>query len=306
MIPWDLPLRKFKEMIESVDMLFFPGGGAPLVAKINDVLITVPYMNRLHTAFQIAKHINKVHGKYYPVLATCLGMEAMGISFANNDPSVLNSGFDDENTKHKVNVWIDNFNKSNYFDKKNRDKYREYLESGELYFHHNDGFTPRTFRDNKYLNQQFIVTSSAYTNQGVEFVSSIEHKTLPFYANLFHPEKTQYERSESYKFLNRNALITELISKNIMNFVQNIRSKNEKRERIFSDIPNRLLDYSSMRRIPEYIKGDYAYEKVFLFAQESKLSDKMYEIMVIIKAQNDEIKRLEALKKAEEPPSSAS
>ena len=62
----------------------------------------------MYSAFQIARNINENQGRYFPVLATCMGMESMGIAFSNNDPSILELDFNDIGT-HKAIIWEKNF-----------------------------------------------------------------------------------------------------------------------------------------------------------------------------------------------------
>lgn len=46
---------------------------------------------------------------------------------------------------------------------------------------------------NSSLIDDWIVTSTSTTANGVEFIASVEHKNYPFYGVQFHPEKPAYE-----------------------------------------------------------------------------------------------------------------
>jgi gamma-glutamyl hydrolase len=43
------------------------------------------------------------------------------------------------------------------------------------------------------LDRDWVVTSTNKDNQGLEFVSSFEHRQYPIYGVQFHPERNAYE-----------------------------------------------------------------------------------------------------------------
>jgi gamma-glutamyl hydrolase len=47
------------------------------------------------------------------------------------------------------------------------------------------------------LDRDWVVTSTNKDNQGLEFVSSFEHRQYPIYGIQFHPEKNAYEWKET-------------------------------------------------------------------------------------------------------------
>ena len=47
------------------------------------------------------------------------------------------------------------------------------------------------------INQDYLLLSSSYDDNGVEYVSTVEHKILPFYGVQWHPEINLFEWSYS-------------------------------------------------------------------------------------------------------------
>lgn len=43
------------------------------------------------------------------------------------------------------------------------------------------------------INNDYRLLSTSVDDDGVEYVSTVEHKTLPFYGTQWHPEKNSYE-----------------------------------------------------------------------------------------------------------------
>lgn len=43
------------------------------------------------------------------------------------------------------------------------------------------------------INQDYLLLSTSYDDNGVEYVSTVEHRTLPFYGLQWHPEKNLFE-----------------------------------------------------------------------------------------------------------------
>ena len=89
LVPFDLNIDMLDRLLESTQMLFIPGGPAELVDANGEV---TKYQERIHYMIQHAMKRNDA-GDYYPVLATCLGFENMVISFANQNISILQSGY---------------------------------------------------------------------------------------------------------------------------------------------------------------------------------------------------------------------
>ena len=68
-------------------MMLIPGGPADLISLSGG---TTPYQDAIHEMIMYAVRRND-RGRYYPILATCLGFENVIISLANQNTSVLQS-----------------------------------------------------------------------------------------------------------------------------------------------------------------------------------------------------------------------
>ena len=87
LIPFDLPPKVIKKLLDLTDMMLIPGGPADLISLSGG---TTPYQDTIHEMIKYALNRND-RGKHYPVLATCLGFENLIISVANQNTSVLQS-----------------------------------------------------------------------------------------------------------------------------------------------------------------------------------------------------------------------
>jgi len=61
---------------------------------------------------------------------------------------------------------------------------------------HQMGVTPQSFDASTKLQDAFKIISTNTDRQGIEFVSMVEHVSLPIWAAQFHPEKNIFEQGE--------------------------------------------------------------------------------------------------------------
>jgi len=66
-------------------------------------------------------------------------------------------------------------------------------ENTSAFNSHSSGITPDDFARSQALSETFVVLSTSYDLNGVEFVSVIEGIDLPFFAVQWHPEKNVFE-----------------------------------------------------------------------------------------------------------------
>lgn len=49
------------------------------------------------------------------------------------------------------------------------------------------------------MNNSLLLLTTTEDSEGVEYISTIEHKTLPMYGTQWHPEKAPFELAYNYK-----------------------------------------------------------------------------------------------------------
>lgn len=101
--------------------------------------------------------------------------------------------FDDCDTNHPVKITPD-FEKSKIWNLLDQKVCAAALETGNLYYTHNDGFIPEKLAADELFQENCMITGTSVSKHGVEFVALVEHKKYPFFAHQYHPEKTQFER----------------------------------------------------------------------------------------------------------------
>ena len=100
LIPFDLPLDTLNLVLDSLQAVMLPGGAADLVDKNGE---PTAYQLRQHYILEYAKK-RFLANKPLPVMGICLGFEAMLISAAGNNCSVLQGGFNDNLTAHSLSI----------------------------------------------------------------------------------------------------------------------------------------------------------------------------------------------------------
>ena len=124
-------------------------------------------------------------GIYFPTICVCLGLESIIAYYLDNDFSRLHEGYNDEKQHHKLIKSI-NFKKSKYWKLVDPKLTKEVLSKDYFIFNHKKGYDPQELENSKLFNQQLMITTTAKTIEGVEFVASVEHKKYPIFATQFH------------------------------------------------------------------------------------------------------------------------
>jgi len=174
----------------TIDSLFaglngvlFPGGSASLSA-------TSPYFktaNQIYSAATAAAD----KGEVFPIWGTCLGFQLLNI-LASGDHSILSSGFDSENLPLPLKLTAA-ANASRVFRDLPPAIFRALGSQAITMNNHQAGVSPTKFSQSAKLTQMFTVLSTNNDRKGVEFVSTIEAKTLPVWGTQWHPEKNPFE-----------------------------------------------------------------------------------------------------------------
>jgi gamma-glutamyl hydrolase len=123
-------------------------------------------------------------GDYFPVWGTCQGLQRIMQYFGGDleDLHSLNLQKGSKIILHSTDSRILNYAtaaQANYF----RNKFIPY-------FNHEKGISLYNFMMNKGLRDTFNVITTSHDRKGVEYISMIEGKDLPFYGVQYHPEKS--------------------------------------------------------------------------------------------------------------------
>lgn len=258
LIPFDISRDQLDKILDNIDGVLFPGGGAPL--KKNENL-------NLPTGYQatmdyIMKYSYKVNdkGRYFPIYATCLGFEGAFISLANNT-SILECDLDDEVVAHSVQT-TPAFESSPYWTAVGLDLAKRVFETDSIYYTHECGTRVSTFQNSAILKEHLNLLASSKSKSGIEFVACVEHKKYPIIANQWHPEKNLYERGQLYQFLDRSEDATNLMYRMAVKFVGGIREKGS--PKAIKDIDPLVKEYFASSRVSETLPLSF-YERVYTF-----------------------------------------
>lgn len=230
-LPYDLPKEKLIALLENIDGVLLPGGGAPLYRN-DDTNLPTLYQQGMDTIIRWAKKRND-EGHYFPVFCTCLGFEGLIIS-ETNQTKTLECDFDDEVVVHSVQVTSE-FDKSPFWNKVGLSLAKSVFKQNSIYYTHSCGIRSSSFLKNSKLTKDYNLLGTSVSKHGVEFVACIEHKKYPIVANQWHPEKNLYERGPLYEIVDRNHVPVELMQKIASKFVQEIREKGKPKQ--YSHIP---------------------------------------------------------------------
>ena len=168
----DAPVSETDARFAAVNGVLIPGGAARLAPG--------------HTFFDVASRVidlateaNLKKKQHFPILAICLGFEALGVHLSGN--SSLLSSFDAEDTAAPL-YFTEAAEKSRLFGSMPR-KVRESLASKPYAREsHSFGISLASFEGETKLKEQLEVLSLSSDPEGRVYVSSMEHKTLPFSA----------------------------------------------------------------------------------------------------------------------------
>ena len=168
----DAPAEETDARFAAVNGVLIPGGAARLSPG--------------HTFFDVAARVidlatdaNLKKKEHFPVFAICLGFEALGVHLSGN--ASLLSAFDAEDTAAPL-YFTEAAERSRLFGSMPR-KVRESLASKPFAREsHSWGISLASFEGEEKLKDQLEVLSLSSDPEGRVYVSSMEHKTLPFSA----------------------------------------------------------------------------------------------------------------------------
>ena len=183
-IVYDQPADQIQKLLEGINGVLFPGGGASLQPDS-------PFFQSASRIFQFAVSSTD-SGKYFPVWGTCLGFQFLSIMGAGKNNSILSSGFDSEDLPLPLNFTANAANSKLF--KNVPDFVVENLRTKAITMNaHHSGVAPLAGANNKQFSDFYSVLSTNNGRQGKEFISTIEAKDYPIYGTQYHPEKINFE-----------------------------------------------------------------------------------------------------------------
>ncbi|EFN55359.1 hypothetical protein CHLNCDRAFT_52559 [Chlorella variabilis] len=178
--------QELHRIFKSVNGIIFPGG-------LTDLWQDSPYVIAARKLWQWAKDANDA-GDVFPIHGTCLGFQLLHILEAN--VSFTQLLVDTDSVAHPYTLdFTDAVKESTMFggladdliEKLGDSQYNISMEN------HMFGLPPAHYDKWPLLRQNFNMVSTSKDRNGVEYVSSAEHKHYPFFATQWHPEKPPFE-----------------------------------------------------------------------------------------------------------------
>ncbi|XP_042205919.1 gamma-glutamyl hydrolase-like [Homarus americanus] len=172
----------YREIMESINGLVFPGGAVPITQEsgygragrmLYDILLE-------------AAHLGK---PTVPLFATCLGFEMlMYLSDNNTNPLTSCRAKNRADPLYLQEGW----NSSQLLGEAPEDVLDTLANTNATSNFHKWCVTPETFQ-NSSLEKNFLLLSTSEDDDGLEYVSTVEHRHLPIYGFQWHPEKNIFE-----------------------------------------------------------------------------------------------------------------
>jgi GMP synthase-like glutamine amidotransferase len=174
----------YQTIFSQINGILLPGGGSNI-----STVTSSNYSSAANTLYQLAAASNAA-GDYFPVWATCLGFELLSVLEAGGT-NVLTSCSAD-NMAMPI-IPTENFNTSRLFSALPSDVYDYLLNYNSTANFHTKCLTTKNVTATQLLEERIGVLSLNYDSNGLQFISSFEDVTRPFYGTQWHPEKPMFE-----------------------------------------------------------------------------------------------------------------
>ncbi|XP_076272744.1 gamma-glutamyl hydrolase A-like isoform X1 [Rhynchophorus ferrugineus] len=237
----------YRRVINYTNGVMFPGGGT--------------YFNETGGYGEAATHLYRIaleqnnKGTYYPIWGICLGMQALMYA-ALNGTEDIRVDCSSNNRVEALNFTLDQ-STSRLFAQAPADIMEILRNEKVTYNQHRYCLTQEVLSDKNMLDDWRILSTNQDEN-GLEFISSFEHKKVPFYGIQFHPEKNMFEFGRTSIPHSANSIRSSQYFANY--FVNECRKNTNK-------FPNDEIESSSLifNFNPEYIRNQSSITQIYVF-----------------------------------------
>ncbi|XP_076762197.1 gamma-glutamyl hydrolase-like [Xylocopa sonorina] len=171
----------YRNILNKINGVLWPGGGASF-SRSNG------YADAGYAIYKIAKQMNE-DGHYFPILGICLGFELLTYVVANRVET--RTKCNSMNQTIALNFTADYLDSRLYKDA--LFDIADILETKKVTANYHRFCVTKNNLKRIVKSNKFRILSLNNDWNGIEFISSLEHVTLPFYGLQFHPEKNLYE-----------------------------------------------------------------------------------------------------------------
>lgn len=174
----------YRNIVDSVNGLVFPGGSASITQRSG-------YGRAGRLLYDLLQEAAAQGRTPIPLFTTCLGFEML-MYVAANDTNPLTScqASDRADPLYPSQGW----NSSELVRAAPGEVLDTLTATNATSNFHKWCVTPQTFQDFG-LNEDFLLVSTSEDDNGLEYVSTVEHRRLPIYGVQWHPEKNVFEWS---------------------------------------------------------------------------------------------------------------
>ncbi|KAK7868222.1 hypothetical protein R5R35_000624 [Gryllus longicercus] len=177
----------YKDVVSRINGVLFPGGATYFDNQQG-------YADAGAILFSLAEQLN-ARGDYFPLWGTCLGFEL--ITYLAAGRREHRAWCDSENEMLPLDFKPD-FAESRLFKSASKEVIKILSTENVTPNFHHWCITEKNMT--KFgLSEDWRVMSTNKDSDGFEFVSTIESRSRPFYATMFHPEKIGYEWKEKHR-----------------------------------------------------------------------------------------------------------
>jgi len=181
-IPHNATAQELQDLVSQLNGALIPGGAVTL--KGSSFYATVKFL----VQYSISA---AAHGETFPIHATCLGFEAVGIVVDDDNFALLES-FDADDITMNLDFAPDAM-QSKMFSNAPA-KVVDILANQDVTMNnHVWGIGVPSFQSKSRLTDFFTLISTNVDRKGKPFVSTMEGKKAPIFATQFHPEKPMFE-----------------------------------------------------------------------------------------------------------------